>query len=93
MKVNLFVSARKLPDMDVFSKSDPQCIIYLKNGRRWQQIGKTEKINDNLNPDWRTSFTMPYYFERRQDLLFKIIDDDGEGEEADFLGQAEVTMG
>ena len=25
--------------------------------------------------------------------MFKVIDDDGEGQEADFLGQAEATLG
>ena len=28
MQVNLFVSGRKLKDLDAFSKSDPQCLIF-----------------------------------------------------------------
>ena len=32
MQVNLFVSARKLRDMDAFSKSDPMCFLYEHTG-------------------------------------------------------------
>ena len=28
MQVNLFVSGRKLRDLDTFSKSDPMCFLY-----------------------------------------------------------------
>ena len=45
-----------------------------------------------MNPDWRTSFTLNYFFEKKQELRFKIIDDDGAGE-SDFLGEAEATLG
>lgn len=92
MKVNLFISARKLPDKDTFSKSDPICTIYERHGGRWVKIGSTEQIKNNLNPDWRTSFTLNYYFEKKQELRFKIIDDDGAGE-SDFLGEMEATLG
>mmetsp|Transcript_6824 Transcript_6824/g.8125 ORF Transcript_6824/g.8125 Transcript_6824/m.8125 type:complete len:125 (-) Transcript_6824:1224-1598(-) len=91
-RVNLFVSGRKLKNLDTFSKSDPICILYERHGGRWVKIGKTEQIKDNLNPNWRTSFTMNYYFEKKQELRFKIIDDDGAGE-SDFLGETEATMG
>jgi len=64
MQVNLYISARCLPDMDTFSKSDPQCMVYEKKNGHWTQFGKTEKINDNLNPDWRTGFTLAYFFEK-----------------------------
>jgi len=65
MQVNLFISARNLPDRDTFSKSDPQCVVYERHYGRWTKIGKTEKIKDNLNPDWRTSFTLAYFFEKK----------------------------
>jgi len=28
MQVNLFISGRKLKDLDTFSKSDPQCWLF-----------------------------------------------------------------
>jgi len=44
MKVQLFISCRKLKDLDVFSKSDPQCRIYeySEQMKKWNLIGKTE---------------------------------------------------
>ena len=42
MQVNLFISARHLPDKDAFSKSDPKCIIYEKQNGHWTKIGSTE---------------------------------------------------
>ena len=45
-----------------------------------------------MNPNWRTSFTLGYFFEKKQDLKFKIIDDDGDGD-SDMLGETEATMG
>ena len=52
MQLNLYVSARKLKDLDVMSKSDPCCaLLEYKNGK-WVKIGQTERIKDALNPDW-----------------------------------------
>jgi len=45
-----------------------------------------------LNPDWRTSFQLGYFFEKKQELKFKIVDDDGDGD-SDFLGELEATLG
>ena len=92
MQVNLFISARNLPDKDTFSKSDPVCIISEKKNGAWVKIGKTEQIKNSLNPDWKTSFTLGYFFEKRQDLRFQIVDDDGNGD-SDSLGSIEATMG
>ena len=52
MQVNLFVSGRKLKDLDTFSKSDPQCILYEKRNNSWVKVGNTEQIKDQLNPDF-----------------------------------------
>ena len=93
MQVNLFVSGRKLKDLDTFSKSDPQCILYEKsqNGS-WVKIGQTEQIKNNLNPDFKNSFTCAYYFEKVQNYKFVMIDGDGGGD-FDTIGEVEVTMG
>lgn len=49
-KVELSISCTNLKDMDVFSKSDPIVFLYEKRGREWQKIGRTEVIDNNLNP-------------------------------------------
>ena len=92
MQVNLFVSGRKLRDLDTFSKSDPMCLLFEKRNGRWNKVGATEQVNDSLNPDLRTSFTVPYYFEKVQLLKFVMIDGDGHGE-YDTIGDVEVTIG
>ena len=49
-KVELSISCTNLKNMDVFSKSDPVVFLYEKRGKEWQKIGRTEMIDDNLNP-------------------------------------------
>ena len=49
-KVELSISCTNLKDMDVFSKSDPVVFLYEKRGREWQKLGRTEVIDNNLNP-------------------------------------------
>jgi len=92
MQVNLFVSGRKLKDLDTFSKSDPQCRLYEKRNNQWHLIGKTECINNNLNPDFATSFTVAYFFEKVQHFKFEMVDLDN-GDNYDVIGSVEVTMG
>ena len=57
-RVNLYVSGRKLKDLD------PKCILYEKRGKNWVKMGETETINNNLNPDFQTSFSADYFFEK-----------------------------
>jgi hypothetical protein len=59
---------RNLLDRDVLSKSDPVCVVYTKDLRTNQyiEIGRTEQIQNNLNPNWNTKFTVDYRFEERQ---------------------------
>lgn len=56
-KVQLFVSCRKLKDVDGIGQgvSDPVCIIYQKQSQEqagWTEFGRSEQIMDNLNPDF-----------------------------------------
>ena len=63
-QVNLFISGRKLKDLDTFSKSDPQCSLYEERNGQWALLGKTEVVMNNLNPDFQTCFTVAYHFEK-----------------------------
>ena len=62
MQVELHISCRKLKDLDVFSKSDPLVYFSTCNDqlRKWVQFGKTECIQNDLNPDFKTYFTVNY---------------------------------
>lgn len=100
MKVQLFISARKLKNMDTFSKSDPRC--YAKshtesyttvkeqvNGK-WIKRGKTESKSNTLNPDFDTHIEMDYYFERTQKLKF--VMKDGDTNSSEKIGETETTL-
>ena len=39
MSVNLYVSGRKLKDLDVFSKSDPCCTLFEWKNNNWIKMG------------------------------------------------------
>ena len=92
MQVNLYISGRKLKDLDTFSKSDPQCRLYEKKNNQWVQVAKTEVINNNLNPDFNTCFTLAYFFEKVQHFKFVMVDVDN-GDNFDTIGEVEVKMG
>ena len=63
--VNLYISGRKLKNLDTFSKSDPICILFEQKNGKWIEIARTEMIKDNLNPDFEQAFTVDYFFERK----------------------------
>ena len=92
MQVNLIISARNLKRLDIMSRSDPQCNVYeWRHDGKWKKIGKTEKLNNNQNPDWETAIQVPYFFEKVQKLRFKIEDDDDNDD--DIIGEIYTTMG
>jgi len=56
--------------------------------------GKTEMIKNNLNPSFNTPIKVQYFFEKRQPMVFKIIDIDNEKKMiGDSLGQVTTTLG
>ena len=93
-KVDIFVSARNLKNLDTFSKSDPKCRVYQWDDRtrQWQKMGQTEEISNDLNPNWHTNIQMLYQFEKVQRIRFEIIDEDVNGT-FDLQGIVECTMG
>ena len=49
--------------MDVFSKSDPRCVVYLRpfGSKAWAEVARTEHIQNTLNPDFAKKVsTEPY---------------------------------
>lgn len=66
MKVQLSISCKNLADLDIFSKSDPKVLIYIKNPitSEFLQVGETETIANNLNPEFIKTFIAEYQFER-----------------------------
>jgi hypothetical protein len=80
--------------MDYVGKSDPYCEVHVKNDERseWVKIGKTDTLINNLNPDFTTPITVHYYFEKIQQIKFKVYDKDGEGGKKQGIGKHETTI-
>ncbi|NXA61406.1 CPNE5 protein, partial [Mohoua ochrocephala] len=60
------------------------------------QFGRTEVIDNSLNPDFLRKFVLDYCFEERQNLRFDLYDVDSKSPDLskhDFLGQAFCTLG
>lgn len=96
--VELSVACREITDMDVFSKSDPFCVLHLREstGGQWNCLDKTETIDNTLNPDFQKKFILQYKFEERQLLKFEVYDSDADSarlEDHDFIGSMECSLG
>lgn len=93
------VRCDNLSDQDVFSKSDPFCVMFQKprgQNTHWVEIGRTETIMNNLNPEWQTKFVVNYSFEERQEVKFEVYDWDRNSRNLsshDFLGRIQTTLG
>ena len=61
--VELSMIGKNLRDMDVMSKSDPMCVVYIQpfGSNASQEVLRTECIQNNLNPQ----------FTRKDILLFR----------------------
>ncbi|XP_025417468.1 copine-5-like isoform X2 [Sipha flava] len=97
-EIELTLSCRNLLDCDVFSKSDPMCVVYMKTSEnsRWSEIFRTECINNSLNPDFMTKVQILYRFEVQQLIKFEVYDVDSHLSDLrsqDFLGFCETTLG
>ncbi|KJH44842.1 C2 domain protein [Dictyocaulus viviparus] len=96
----LTLKASELRDKDVFSKSDPMCVVSQFVGRlsgegRWVECGRTEKLQNTLNPEWATQMRIQYFFEEKQTMKFEIYDIDSSSTDLsahDFLGRVECDL-
>ncbi|GAA6070568.1 copine-5b isoform X2, partial [Tachysurus ichikawai] len=60
------------------------------------QFGRTEVIDNTLNPDFVRKFILDYFFEEKQNLRFDLYDVDSKSPDLskhDFLGQMFCTLG
>ncbi|XP_069545012.1 copine Va isoform X1 [Brachyistius frenatus] len=102
-KVEITVSCRNLLDRDTFSKSDPLVVLYTQGVecKQWREFGRTEVIDNTLNPDFIRKYILDYFFEEKQNLRFDVYDVDSKSPDLakhptdfnDFLGQVHCTLG
>ena len=97
--VEISVRCEKLSDQDVMSKSDPLCVMFQQMKNKpgtWIETGRTEMIQDTLDPEWQTKFIVDFSFEERQVVKFEVYDWDTSSNrlsDHDFLGRVETTLG
>jgi hypothetical protein len=95
--VQLYISCRKLKDVETFSKSDPFVEVFERvSTPEWTKLGQTEVIWDNLNPNFVKYFSLEYYFEVQQFLLFKVFDaniEQGREVKGQQIGEVECSLG
>lgn len=101
-QVELSLSASKLLDRDITSKSDPMVVVYIKKNGALQEIGRTEVILNNLNPQWIEKVSVAFHFEIVQPLIFRVYDIDTKYynvpvktiklSDQDFLGEASCVL-
>ena len=93
--VELTVFCTNLKDKDVFSKSDPVCLLFEKYQERWIEIGRTEMILNDLNPRWTKKFNINSNPQTSKQLKFEVYDWDNQSQKTnrqDFLGRAEINL-
>ena len=99
---------RKMSIFLPFQDLTPQCIMPSSSHKRriWSQtsyflypdfqVGRTERLDNTLNPRFSKAVLVDYFFEELQKLKFFIYDIDsptGNLKTADFLGELECTLG
>ncbi len=68
--------------------------VYIKDNptaSTWRKVGETEVIQNNLNPDWRTTVKIFFQFEINQTVRIEVVDSDG-GKDVDLIGQVETSV-
>jgi hypothetical protein len=93
--LELYISCRKLKDMDWVGKSDPCVRVHIKNNptaSTWTLVGKTETIKDQLNPDFKTTVEVFYQFEVPQTIRFEVVDMDSK-DDYEVIGHIDSPVG
>ncbi|KAF5895000.1 copine-9-like isoform X1, partial [Clarias magur] len=64
--------------------------------KEWREFGRTEVIENSLNPDFVRKFVLDYFFEEKQNLRFDVYNVDSRSSNISkhsFLGQTFCTLG
>ncbi|GAB2218753.1 hypothetical protein Drorol1_Dr00001984 [Drosera rotundifolia] len=102
-QLELSLSAAKLRDLDIISKSDPMAVVYVKKlGGMLEEVGRTEVIMNSLDPAWIQKISIAYQFEIVQTLVFQVYDVDTRYNkipvqgiklaDQDFIGEATCAL-
>jgi Ca2+-dependent lipid-binding protein len=92
------VFCSNLKDKDLKTKSDPMCVTYLRdfNRHKWEEFHRSEIVKNNLSPTFTVKPSVPFSFQLKQSIMFKIYDVDAKKkdlDEQDYLGYVECSLG
>jgi len=94
-RVEVYISCTKLKKKDILSKSDPCCLMYIQSGDQWKEVGRTEALKNNPNPQFQKPIEVDYFFEESQKIRFDVYDIDSKTMKVtddDHLGFVEMTL-
>ena len=95
-QVEIHVSVSDLAKMDLFSKSDPFCVLFSIHNKIRREISRTETLDNTHDTSFSKSFVLDYYFEEHQQFILAVYDSDAETrdlEHHDFIGEYGFTLG
>lgn len=98
-KLDLFVSLKNVPKLDVMSPSDPFVVFSIRNNQneQYQIFEYSEIVWDNSNPDFVKQIQIDYLFEEVQRIKLDFYDADTENQynlkDHDFIGTFEFLVG
>ena len=94
--IDIHVSCKDLPKLDVASQSDPMVVLfYMNEARAWVECARTEVIWNDPNPSFVKIFQAMYIFETEQPLKFVVYDVDSEKaalKDHDLVGWVETSV-
>jgi hypothetical protein len=91
-KIELFFSARNLKNREILCKNHVFCIILLQDpDQHYFEVARTGIRKNTLNPNWKESVVLDFYFEKYQKIAFEVY---AQGKK-DFynLGDVSTTLG
>uniref|UniRef100_A0A8C8F4Z3 C2 domain-containing protein n=1 Tax=Oncorhynchus tshawytscha TaxID=74940 RepID=A0A8C8F4Z3_ONCTS len=96
--LNNIVPATKI-EPSVFSLCLSAVVVLYVQGigtKEWREFGRTEVIDNTLNPNFVRKFFLDFFFEEKQNLRFDVYNVDSRSSNIskfDFLGQTFCTLG
>ena len=96
-QVEIHVSVSDLARMDLFSKSDPFCVLFSIQNNIRREISRTETLDNTHETSFSKSFVLDYFFEEHQQFILAVYDSDSttrrDLQHHDFIGEYGFTLG
>ncbi|XP_048771091.2 copine-9-like [Ostrea edulis] len=94
-KIEILISCTNLADLDDFTKSDPMCVLFVRQFGQWKEYDRTEAIRNTLNPQFVKSFVLEFEPGLTQQMMFSVYDIDSRSQDLkhhDYVGSVEDCL-